>query len=284
MEFDFEKNGIVESIDSVPEKYRGLYAEGADDNAGKFLLSDAAKPLVADYVGVASTLAGIRVDKKKVTDENAERRLSSKAVEDFAQSLGLEVTDDGVAATLKAFVDDLQGQVKGGKELKINLDKINNDWQTRMAELEAAKNVEIKERDGALHQHLISDAATRALADSKGSIDLLLPHVQRQCKVFRTDDGKYTVQVMDEQGDARFDGQGGMMTVNSLVTEMKTLDKFGRAFDSENQDKSGNGTVPGSLSKSNIQPGQPNRELSPVEKIRIGLAKGQAIHGGGGST
>lgn len=275
MEFKFEN---VDDINTVPEKYRGLYVEGEGDNAGKFVLMEAAKGLAADYVGTQETLAGVRADKKKATDENAQRRLATKAVEELAQSLGLEVTDDGVAEALKTFVGELQEQVKGGKELKINLDKINTEWQGRMAELEAAKDKEIAEREAALSKHLVSDAATRALAEHKGSVDLLLPHVQSQCKVTRLDDGSYTVQVLDDQGDARFNGQGGLMTVSGLVEEMKTQDKFGRAFESESAP--GNGTKPGSMQRSTVQAGNTQqRELSPTEKIREGLKKGQAQPG-----
>lgn len=278
MEFDFAKNGTVESLDLVPEKYRGLYVE-AD---GKFTISEAVKGLVGDYVGVTSTLAGVRVDKKKVTDENAERRLATKAVEDFAQSIGLEAGDDGVAIALKAFVDDLQGQVKGGKEIKINLDKINGEWENRFAELGTSKDAEITEMRGALSKHLISDAASRALAEAKGSIDLLLPHVLSQCKVVKEDNGNYSVTVLDAQGDSRFDGSGGLMGVSGLVAEMKTQEKFGRAFESETSQ--GNGSRPGSMNKSNTQRNEGDRELSPIDKIRIGMQKGQALDGRGGST
>ena len=212
MEFDFTKNETIESLDSVPERYRGIYVE-AD---GKFTVSDAAKGLVGDYIGVTSTLAGVRVDKKKVTDENAERRLATKAIEDFAQSVGLEVGDEGHLAALQAFVDDLQGQVKGGKEIKINLDKINGEWENRFAELGSSKDAEIGEMRSALSKHLISDAASRALAEAKGSIDLLLPHVLNQCKVVKEDGGSYRVTVLDAQGDSRFDGSGGLMGVTPL--------------------------------------------------------------------
>lgn len=279
MEFDFAKNETVESLDSVPEKYRGLYAE-VD---GKFTISDTVKGLVGDYIGVTSTLAGVRVDKKKVTDENAERRLATKAIEDFAQSVGLEVGDEGHLAALQAFVDDLQGQIKGGKEIKINLDKINSEWETRFTELGSAKDSEITEMRGALSKHLISDAASRALADAKGSIELLLPHVLNQCKVVKEDGGSYRVTVLDAQGDSRFDGSGGLMGVTDLVNEMKTQDKFGRAFESEVP--AGGGTPPGGLNRPNVhRPGQQAENLSPTQKIAIGLKKGQAQDGRGGST
>lgn len=283
MEFDFEANGTVESIDTVPEKYRGLYAEGADDNAGKHILSDAAKGLVADYLGVSKTLAGVRVDKKKVGDENAERRIATKAVDDFAASIGLDVGDDGVVVALKTFVEDLQGQVKGGKEIKINLDKVQAEADKRVATVTETKDAELTDMRGALHKHLISDAASRALAEHKGSMDLLLPHVVNACKVVRNPDtGEYAVTVLDDEGASRFDSAGGLMGVAGLVAEMKTKEKFERAFDSEA--KPGTGAKPGSMNRPVMKTGAGDRELSPTEKIRIGLQKGQAKDGRGGTT
>jgi hypothetical protein len=270
--FDFENNGTVADVTSVPEKYRSLYTEGTND-AGEtvHVLADNVKGLVGDFVGVHKTLAGVRVDKKKVTDENAERRLATKAVEDLAQSLGLEAGDDGVATTLKAFVDDLQGQVKGGKELKINLDKIKEENDRRLAEVVAAKDADIAERDGVISQTLISDKATAALAAHKGSVELLLPHVKNQCRVVRLDTGNYAVQVLDAQGDARFGADGTLMGVEALVEEMKTQEAFGRAFESDV--KGGSDTKPGSLNRNRQQ--QPDGEKSAVSKISDGLAARQ---------
>ena len=282
MDFDFAENGTVEDINAVPEKYRGLYAEGADDNAGKHILSDAAKGLVADYVGVSKTLAGVRVDKKKVGDENATRRLGAKAVDDFAASIGLDVGDDGVVVALQAFVDDLQGQVKGGKQIKIDLEKVQSEADKRVSTVTETKDAELLEMRGALHKHLISDAASRALAEHKGSMDLLLPHVVNACKVIRKEDGSYAVTVLDNEGASRFDSAGGLMGVAGLVAEMKTEEKFERAFDSEA--KPGTGAKPGSMQRAVVKTGDPNRELSPIEKIRVGLAKGQAKDGRGGTT
>jgi len=282
MEFDFEANGTVEDINAVPEKYRGLYAVGTDDNEGKHVLSGAAQGLVADYLGVSKTLAGVRVDKKKVGDENATRRLATKAVDDYAASIGLDVGDDGVVIALKTFVDDLQGQVKGGKEIKINLEKVQAEADKRVATVTETKDAEITDMRGALHKHLISDAASRALAEHKGSMELLLPHVERACKVVRhPETGSYTVTVLDAEGASRFDSAGALMGVAGLVAEMKTEAKYERAFDSEA--KPGTGAKPGSMNRPVMKNVDPNRELSPIEKIKIGLAKGQAKDGRAGS-
>jgi len=283
MDFDFEKNGTVADINEVPEKYQGLYAEGSGDDAGKHSLTDAAKSIVADYVGVSKTLSGVRLDKKKTGDESAERRIALKAVDEFAASIGLDVGDDGIVVALKTFVDDLQGQVKGGKEIKINLDKVQAEADKRVSTVTETKDAELKAMQGALHKHLISDAASRALAEHKGSMDLLLPHVEKACRVVRNPDtGDYAVTVLDDQGDSRFDSAGALMGVTGLVAEMKTQEKFERAFDSET--KAGTGAKPGSMSRSVLKPGQQDRELSPVEKIKLGLSKGQAKDGRGGTV
>jgi hypothetical protein len=284
MEFTFKENTTVEDINTVPEKYRGLYAAGEGESAGKYVLIPAATGLVADYVGTQETLSGVRNDKKKVTDENAERRQFAKAFEDFAQSVGLEAGDEGMAAALKTYVDDLQAQIKGGKEIKINMDKVNRDAEERIRTVTEAKDSELAEMRAALSKHLISDAASRALAEHKGSIDLLLPHVLAACKMVRKDNGDYGVTVLDAQGDSRFDSAGGLMGVSQLVAEMKTQEKFGRAFESDSPP--GTGTPPGSMSRSTVRPGATGQEgeLSPTQKIALGLKKGQAVDGRGGST
>lgn len=276
-DFTFEGNESVADVNTIPEKYRGLYAEGQND-AGEtvFALADSAKGLVADYLGTTRSLASAKNDKTKASDESAKRRQSLKAFDDLVEGLGVEVGDDGVATAIAAFITELQGKVKNGEEVNVNLDKIKADFEKRVGDMKTAHDTEIQERDGALSRHLISDAASRALAGAKGSIELLLPHVQNQCKVVRDDDGTYSVRVLDAQGDARMDSAGGWMGVDGLVSEMKNQDTFNRAFESEV--KSGTGPVPGSMKS--ISPAQ-KAELSPTEKIRAGLQKGQAKDGRG---
>ena len=283
MDFTFKENTTVADINAIPEKYRGLYAAGEGDNAGKFTLIPAATGIVADLIGNQETLAGVRNDKKKVTDENAERRIAVKVFEDFAQSVGLDAGDEGMAAALSAFVDDLQVQIKGGKEIKINLDKNKAAYDKSLADVTTVKDAELSEIRKALSKHLISDAASRALAEAKGSIDLLLPHVLASCKMHRLDNGDYGVTVLDAQGDSRFDSAGGLMGVTGLVAEMKTQEKFGRAFESEAV--AGAGARPGTMSRTNARSdAQGSENLSPTQKIALGLKKGQAVDGRGGST
>jgi hypothetical protein len=278
MEFDFEKNNTVTDVNTVPEKYRGIYSESQNDEGETvYVVADNVKPLVADYLGTAKALAGARNDKSTASNESAERRKALKAFDDVIEELGLEIGDDGAPTAIKAYVTDLQKKVKNGEEVSVNLEKIKREFDTRLDAALSEKDKEIQERDGALEKHLVSDAASRALADAKGSIELLLPHVRSQCKVVRNDDGSYSVRVKDAQGDDRMNSSGGWMGVAELVSEMKTQDSFARAFDSEVP--AGTGAAPGSMSATTHR--KVDRELSPNEKIGVGLRKKQYNEGSG---
>ncbi len=196
MDFTFKENSVIADVNAVPEKYRGLYAEITEgENAGQHGLIPAVTGIVADLIGNQETLAGVRIDKKKVGDENAERRLVSKAIEEFAQSVGLEAGDDGYLVALKTFVEDLQGQIKGGKEIRINMDKVQQTADERVRVVTETKDGEIKAMTDALSKHLISDQASRALAEHGGAAALLMPHVQGACRVVKGENGSYTVTV-----------------------------------------------------------------------------------------
>jgi hypothetical protein len=86
--------------------------------------------------------------------------------------------------------------------------------------------------------------ATAALAEAKGDVELLLPHVLRQTRVKETD-GKFTVEVIDADGNVRLaDTKGTPMSIVDLVNEMRNHNSYGRAFEAD--DISGSGKRPGS--------------------------------------
>jgi hypothetical protein len=271
MEFDFSKHGTVDTLDTVPETYRGLYAEAAAEDGKKvFKISDAAKGIVEAYTGTNGALVKARGDLKAANEESASRRVTKKSVLELAKGLGIEdVNEDEPIGSLKTFVDGLVEKVKGGADIKINLDKIKQDAEKRLAEAiegERAKNVKMQ---GALERYLIDQQATSALAGAKGSVELLLPHVKAHTKVV-ADGEDYVVRVVDPQGDFRSDGKGGFMTVAGLVAEMKTQEAFGRAFESEKA--TGTGARPGSMERPVRR--DPNADMSATDKIAAGLKKG----------
>ncbi|WP_029581949.1 hypothetical protein [Bradyrhizobium sp. URHD0069] len=228
---------IVETIESVPEAARGFYKE----NEGKFILE--VEPVdgfgLEDVSGLKNTLG------KEMT---LRKRLEKDV-------LKFKDIDPDKARDALARLEEL-GNIDPTKEA----DKIVSE------RLEAAKRQllekhgeEIKTRDGRIGQLtktveglLIDQSATAALAESKGSVELLLPHVQKHTRV-REDNGRFVVEVVDKDGNARIgNAKGDPMTIADLVQEMRQSDAFGRAFEGSGQ--SGSGTQP------TKQPGNPDQK------------------------
>lgn len=248
-DFDFNKNLAVSDLSVVPEKFQSLYEESTnDDGETVFNLQDNVKPLVEAYSGTNKALAAARADKTKASNESAERRIALKEFEQLVDSLGLEIGDEGVSAALKAHIDALTADTKGGEKLKASMDKIQKDAEKRIEAAQKEAQLQIDERDASLFEHLITNTAMREIADMGGNVTVLLPHVEKQCKVFRTDDGKYAVYAIDSDGDARSDGEGGFMGVKHVVAELKAHSEFGGNFKSED-DKGSLKTVPGATKK-----------------------------------
>lgn len=276
MEFDFEKNPTVETIEVVPEKYRGLYAEITEgDNTGHFALSDAAKGLVTDYAGLARSAAGLRQEKKTASDESAKRRHELKGVTDTLTGLGVEIGEEGMNPAIEAFVASLQDQVKGGAKHQVDLDKIKLQFAQQLADSKTDNEKSQAGMLSTLERHMVIGDATAAIAEAKGSIPLLLPLVKSQCVVVPNDDGTdYVVRIKDPDGTYRLDAAGNPLTIKGLVGDMKTKEEFQRAFESEA--KGGGGSPPGAMQRTTAQRAGGQVELTSVEKIRAGLKKGQA--------
>ena len=269
--FDFVKNAVVESLDTVPEKYRGLYAENKDTK--KFEIAEGARGLVADYSGAITTLTKT---KKDLTDSNAEsasRRVSQAALTDFLKSQGVEtINAENPIESLGTFVGELVDANKKGKEVKVNMDKIKQEAETRIAAVTTAKDAELAKMGGSLKKYMIGEATARELAAAKGNVAVLMPHVVGAAKVV-ADGDSYVVRVVDAAGDMRMNGSGQPMTISDLVAEMKGNKDFAANFESDNA--AGNGTKPNSNTKVPAAQNKNGETRTPAEKIAAGL-KAQA--------
>lgn len=219
---------LVESIEDVSEDQRGLYKE----TDGKFVLQ------VEPVSGYA--LENIEGLKTTLGKEMTKRKALEKDVLKFK-----DIDPD------KA------------REALVKLEELGNYDPTKEADKIVAERVdaakrqlldkhtkEIQDRDGkvgsltkTIESLLIDNAATGALAELKGSVNLLLPHVKNRTRVRETD-GKYIVEVIDGEGNARIgNAKGDPMTIKELVQEMRQSEEFGRAFEGIGQ--SGGGMPPG---------------------------------------
>lgn len=232
--WDFKTKGVVDTMDDVPEKYRGLYVKAdSGDHAGKFVIAESAKGIVEDYVGTAESYNRARADKKTASDESAARRHKLKAFEDTLRDLGIDVPDDGdVATPLKTKFEEMLAASKSGQNVKVDMEKIKKDFEVRMGEAIGTKNQELEKMSKSLQRYLVDENVTRAISEAKGSVPLLSEVIAKQCRVV-ADGDNYAVRVVDPQGDHRSDGKGGWLTVADLIGEIKKQEAYAPAFKSE---------------------------------------------------
>lgn len=266
MLFDFEKHSVVDSLDVLPETVRPLYVE----KDGKFSLNPALKPFVEAYVGTDKALETTRRDLTKANNESASRRVSGKALMDFLKAQGVEQVDEANPfTTLETFTADLIAANKKGGEVKINLDKVRQESEKRIAEIKDGAAAENAKMRTSLEKYLVSQAATKALADAGGSTELLLPIISKYAKVVQDGDD-YAVRIVDDQGEVRSNGAGGYMDFTGLVADLKTKPAYQPAFKSEVA--AGTGHKPGAAQRE-AGPRRQEGEKSSVDKIAAGLAK-----------
>lgn len=234
---------IVETIDVVPEAARGFYKE----SEGKFVLDVESVDGFAleDVSGLKSTLGKEMTLRKKLEKD----------------VLKFRDIDPDKAREAISKLEEL-GNVDPSKDA----DKIVSErLEAAKRQLLAKHGEELQTRDGRIgaltktvEGLLIDQAATVALAEAKGSVELLLPHVQRHTRVREDANGKFVVEVVDKDGNARIgNAKGDPMTISDLVQEMRKSDAFGRAFDGSGA--SGSGTQP-------TNPGNPANPAGGVPK------------------
>lgn len=259
MDFEFQE---VESLDVVPEQFRGLYAE-AD---GKFRLNETYKGVAEAVTGLNRSLKASRAEAKALKGS----KVDLSALADFGDS------PEAIAQAVQDRIKELEGQLANGDKAKLNLDKVKED----LAKAHSKDLEKVTKRSEALQTQLygllVENAATTAIAELKGIPELLMPFVKTQVNVVE-EEGEFRVFVVDAQGDRRYSGVTGQpMSIKELVSEMKANEKFGRLFESEAPQ--GGGTPPGGARRPSQQPAG---ERSSVDKIAAGLAKGQARSRGG---
>ena len=221
---------IIDNLDGVPEALKGYYEQNAD--SGKFVLK--VEPVdgyaLEDVTGLKTTLG------KELT-------LRKKLEKDLAKFT--DIDPDKAREAMSKFEE--LANIDPAKEA----DKIaNSKFEAAKSQLLEKHTGEVKTRDERIdfltktvESLLIDAAATAAIAEAKGSVGLLLPHVRSHTRV-KEADGKFTVEVIDTDGNTKIaDAKGTAMDIKGLIAEMKASDEFGRAFDASGN--TGSGKQPG---------------------------------------
>lgn len=256
MEFTFEENGELDTLDNVPTEFQGFYAKGQD---GKFRIGEAHAPVTKVIDGLTKNLKNSRGTLTQTQQESKQRR---ESLEKWAQTLGYDTPE-----AAKAALDDLNTKVANNSKVKPEEIRaaIETEFKGKMTE----KDNEVAAMRTSLEKHLRDGDATRAIAEHKGNDKLLRPHINSQTKVVKDEEtGEYMTVVVKPDGSVRAGPSGSPMTVAELVAEMKKDKDFASAFEGTKQ--SGGGTPPQTHTQ-NRTPQTQQGELRGVSKISAGL-------------
>lgn len=218
---------VVDKIDAVAEPFRSEYTE----KDGKFYLGTIAGAglEVADVGKLKSALAS---ERKSVQERDAllknfegiDAAKAREAMETLAQ-LGdikeLKSLDEKLAAREKQLTEKFESDRK----------KIEQKFA---GERDALGNV-VKSLEGQLSATMIDAAATKAINEAKGSVELLLPIIKQATRIRRDDKtGKVFVEILDADGNVRDSSAAGStspMSIKEYVEELRNNAAYGRAFD-----------------------------------------------------
>lgn len=258
MEFDFSQNTEVDSLDKVPQDFRGLYVS-VEGKEGVFKLD-------SDNEGVKSAVAAVQRLNTSLKAARADAKAKGDKAVDLSPLGEYGTTPQEIADAFTGKLTELQDQLN--KKGDINVEKIKEDIAKAHSKDLEGKDKRIDALTTQLYGLMVENEATAAIAEEKGVPDLLLPFVKQNIKVIE-EDGKFKVLVLDASGDRRYSGvTGEPMTIRELVAEMKANEKYGRLFESEAPSGPG---IPQHQRKPGFQ--QKKENMSPTDKIAAGLSK-----------
>lgn len=130
-----------------------------------------------------------------------------------------------IAEILKKADEEEQNRLKNAGKYDEMLKQVNAKHDAQIAELN--KRIEQYREDKEVS--LIDQAATRAIAEEKGSIKLLLPLIKLHTKLVNFD-GRDVVEILDANGSPRVNAQGNYMSIAEWVREMKKDPDLQSAF------------------------------------------------------
>lgn len=231
---------IVETTEGLPEPIAALYEPLGDD---RFRLK------VEAVDGFA--LEDVKNLKSALGKERGEADRWRKAAEKYGD------LDPDRAREALAKLEEFE-QIDPSKEAdRIAAAKV----EAMSKQLVAKHQSELESRDKraehlktTVEKLLIDQAATMALAEAKGSVKLLLPHVRTRTRVVEQD-GSFRVEVLQDDGNPMYNAKGDPASISDLIADMRGSDEFQRAFEASGHSGAGmarpNGTGGGAATSRN---------------------------------
>lgn len=223
-----ELNARVETIEDVPENYRGLYRE---DESGGFVPNIKG---VGDFELVNTGNLKSALQKERKSRSDLEGQLKS-----FERFDGLDPDEARTAIEKMKDFDakniDMDAEVQ--RKLKAQADQLISEHEKALG----SETEKSQRYFGKLQKVLVDNEAIKAINELEGDVELLLPHVRSRVKVIEND-GDLMSQVVTPTGEPAVDGNAQPIGIGALVKEFQT--KFPSAF--KGAGSSGTGSKPGS--------------------------------------
>jgi hypothetical protein len=182
---------------------------------------------------VDTEVKGLKENKTKLLDQMSKLK-TNQLPEGFDPDAYKEYSEhkDEFAKKEKELADkELEGK---GQWEALKIQMVDSHSKT-VSELTTGKDAEISGLKQALYKELIENASMKAIEKEDGNSLFLLPHMRGNIKTVKGEDGGYSVQVMDGEGNPRFaDDATTPFSVPDLVAEMKANDMYAPAFPNAN--------------------------------------------------
>lgn len=218
----------VTSLDAVDAAHRDLYAE-TEEGSGIFALQVERTEVSINGQTQVWALEDIGGMKKVMESAKAGERTAKAALKKFDG-----IDPDEARQAIKTVSEGGGGDNKKVDEIvQSKVKQITDKHATEVSELKT----QIAARDKQLEKVLIEDAVTRAMAKHQlieGGDELLRPHVQKQLRIVRDENGENPhAVVVGDDGKERISLKPNCndpMGVEELVDTLKTRKPYSHAF------------------------------------------------------
>lgn len=259
MPFNFGDNAEVSDINTVPEEFRGAYAQDGD----KHKLTPQASAITKAFDGMAATLGTVRSENDELT-----AKVKGFKPTDLSKLSAFGTTVDEINAGVETAISE--ARKKTGSAGAEELDRVRAEMQTAMDQAITGRDTSIQGLETQVIDLMFRADAIAAIGEAKGNPDMLLPMLQGERLVEKGEDGKIRVFVKDTAGKKRFGNDGQPLTFAARIGELKADAKFAGVFES---DMGPGGGTPPNGQQQHQKFRQPAGEKTSKEKIASGLAK-----------
>lgn len=252
----------IESLDEIDTTLESFY-EKTDD--GYVLSIEGLPKNEEDPVKLKETLVKVRDERKR---EEKEKKLFEQQLRELKSKYA--DIDPEEYTTLKTMQAEI---AKQEEERLLKEAEAKKDWEALQKQLQDKYNAEIDDlskkmqnevesreskisnMQKALYQHIAETTAVKAIADAKGKISVLKPHIMPFIQIAeeQSDTGisSYIPRVVDNQGNVRVNKETGEpMTIDDFINELKSNPDFQGDGIFERPKKMGGSDSAGNISNS----------------------------------